>query len=242
MEGVTPGGEGEGCLRSRALAESEVTTRLPVTILYVGQGGSPEEPRSPITLRLLTQNIPMATYSTKFSFTVPCSKDEFALLREIMEGDPFRDVLTFYAVHQETGDGQQVWFQSRQHGNPTEVATLLHMFLKQAGREDIITFSFAYDCSRPRENAYGGGAVVASAEGYEVIDDGSIRERLAQRAKRRQEGMYRVQAEIGVHADTPEEAAESAREAFRDPTTTATVFDVFAPERKRIDTRALESI
>lgn len=177
----------------------------------------------------------MATYSTKFSFTVPCSKEEFDLLREIMEGDPFPDILTFAAVHQKTKGGEQVWFQSRQHGNPSEVARVLHKFLKQAGREDVITFSFGNDCSRPRENAYGGGAVVASAEGFEVVDGHSLRQQLAQRAKRRQEGMYRVQTEMDVRADTPEEAAESAREALQDPMTAATVFDVFDPGRKRVD-------
>ena len=62
----------------------------------------------------------MATYSTKFSFTVPCSKEEFNLLREIMEGDPFPDILTFAAAHQKTKGGEQVWFQSRQHGNPSQ--------------------------------------------------------------------------------------------------------------------------
>lgn len=44
---------------------------------------------------------------------------------------------------------------------------------------------------------------------------------------------YRVVWEIDIEAESPEEAAEQALEAQRDPESIATVFDVFEASGKR---------
>ncbi len=55
-------------------------------------------------------------------------------------------------------------------GNPSQVAAVLEAYLKRFNLTGVLTFSWAYTCSKMRSDNFGGGAAVVTAEGSKFID------------------------------------------------------------------------
>lgn len=74
-----------------------------------------------------------------------------------------------------------LWIYAEESGNPAQVAVVLETFLKQFRPTGVITFSWAYTCSKLRVNEFGGGAAVVTAEGTKTLDAQSWAEDLAEK-------------------------------------------------------------
>lgn len=72
-----------------------------------------------------------------------------------------------------------LWIYAEESGNPDQVATVLELFLQKFRPTGVITFSWAYTCSKLRANEFGGGAAVVTADGTKVLDAQSWAEDLA---------------------------------------------------------------
>lgn len=72
-----------------------------------------------------------------------------------------------------------LWIYAEESGNPDQVATVLEMFLQKFRPTGVITFSWAYTCSKLRVNEFGGGAAVITADGTKMLDAQSWAEDLA---------------------------------------------------------------
>jgi hypothetical protein len=55
-------------------------------------------------------------------------------------------------------------------GNPHQVAAVLEAYLQKFQPKGVLTFSWAYTCSKMRSDQFGGGAAVITAEGSKFID------------------------------------------------------------------------
>lgn len=72
-----------------------------------------------------------------------------------------------------------VWIYAEQSGNPDQVAVVLEEYLKKFNPTGVVTFSWAYTCSKLRVNEFGGGAAVVTSEGTKTLDAQSWAEDLA---------------------------------------------------------------
>ncbi len=72
-----------------------------------------------------------------------------------------------------------LWLYAEESGNPDQVAVVLEAFLKKFRLTGVITFSWAYTCSKLRVNEFGGGAAVVIATGTKFLDSQSWAEDLA---------------------------------------------------------------
>lgn len=59
----------------------------------------------------------------------------------------------------------QVWLYTEEGGDLDLVCLMIQIFLKEFKLGDVITLAWAETCSRPRYDAFGGGAVVITAKG-----------------------------------------------------------------------------
>jgi hypothetical protein len=181
----------------------------------------------------------MANYYTQFSFAIDVEPEQEEALREAEEetthlhDEEFPpDVLVKYGPIENRGEAF-IQHPGGARGTPEDAGQLVSRFLDKIGSDETVTFTYANTCQKPRLDAFGGGYVVATREGYEIgsaYSDARSANSIAEN-----EGTMRVQAEIDVEAETPEEAAQRAQEHFQEPGTTATVFDVFDPLKTRVD-------
>jgi hypothetical protein len=72
-----------------------------------------------------------------------------------------------------------LWIYGEESGNPDQVALVLEEYLKKFDPTGVITFSWAYTCSKLRVNEFGGGAAVVTADGTKTLDAQSWAEDLA---------------------------------------------------------------
>lgn len=72
-----------------------------------------------------------------------------------------------------------LWLYAEESGDPDQVAAVLEEFLKKFRPTGVITFSWAYTCSKLRVNEFGGGAAVVTADGTSILDAQSWTEDLA---------------------------------------------------------------
>ena len=70
-----------------------------------------------------------------------------------------------------TRDGDGLWITHDESINIDAVAQLLHEVLKKFDLDNIISFEYACTCSKPRTDAYGGGAAVVTKD--EMLIEGS---------------------------------------------------------------------
>lgn len=56
------------------------------------------------------------------------------------------------------------WLHTEDVGGTDFAAALIQAFLRRFNKTDVIGFEFAHDCSKPRLDAYGGGAMVITAQ------------------------------------------------------------------------------
>ena len=62
-----------------------------------------------------------------------------------------------------------LWIHS-ENATPELVAEFVQRFLAKFHPDKMFAFSWAYYCSKPRLDEFGGGAAIVRADGYETID------------------------------------------------------------------------
>jgi hypothetical protein len=116
----------------------------------------------------------VADYYTHFSFAIEkLTDDERAWLRTLLAGagdEPTEDLARLLSDPDYVGfswafeDDGSLWVYSDTSGTPEDAAALVQEFLSRFRPDDVLAFEWANTCSRPRLDAYGGGAVVVTAE------------------------------------------------------------------------------
>lgn len=135
----------------------------------------------------------MADYYTHFSFLVPFSldgdkaQDERHVQRIVTEltetiedanendgNDTFTDDSMPYALTVEA-HGTEVWITDDAGESGVEAAeAAVRWLLDQPGSPDVVSFEWANTCSKPRTDAYGGGAmVIAKGHATEWLNTGT---------------------------------------------------------------------
>lgn len=135
----------------------------------------------------------MADYFTNFGFTVPLANPEqlaialdlFRQMSSIQQGDEapaefpsalkeFADDCVFEAEAGRKAD--ELWLHS-DCGGVDAVCEFAHHLLQRFQSKDIVTFEWSYDCTKPRSNAFGGGAaIITAAEIKSITTSDWIRE------------------------------------------------------------------
>lgn len=72
-----------------------------------------------------------------------------------------------------------LWIYAEEAGQPEHVAAVLEAFLQKFRPTGVITFSWAYTCSKLRPGEFGGGAALVTADGTKMLDAQSWAEDLA---------------------------------------------------------------
>lgn len=118
----------------------------------------------------------MADYYTHFSFIVSLASAEqqtyalelFRQMHAIREGDDIppdfpsalKEVADDCVFNLDPGsEPHELWFHSDTGGTDAVCAFVQHL-LARFQLNDCVTFEWSHDCSKPRTDAYGGGAAV----------------------------------------------------------------------------------
>jgi hypothetical protein len=133
----------------------------------------------------------MADYYTKFSFEISDLTDdesawltnvlaffedpvntedphgEYAALMDAMSDTEYPDFSTGFEPAENGTPG--LWIYGDQSGTPEDAATFVQAFLAKFRPDKAVGFEFANTCSKPRLDAFGGGAAFVTAEGAEFI-------------------------------------------------------------------------
>ena len=108
----------------------------------------------------------MANNYTEFSFMLDnVSDEELSWLTHFERRfyDLYEDDFFGPAYYERSGDG--LWFNSDAgEGDIDFTAYLIHRFLHHFKRPDIVSFTWAATCSKPRVGEFGGGGVIISAK------------------------------------------------------------------------------
>ena len=129
----------------------------------------------------------MADYFTHFSCLLDVGTPDkaaraFALFQELRAADQDADdpeVTGFDLVRQDAPDGSALWIHDDDHG---DVEAVIRFVLRLAEELDLIGlwgFQYALTCSRPRLDAFGGGAHVIDLGTRNSIGSTSSQEWLA---------------------------------------------------------------
>ena len=129
----------------------------------------------------------MADYFTYFSVVVPlmdtrqqqyaldlAGKAAAACFRD--EGEPasaeipaeLLDVLEDWHFETEKDENHSIWLHSQDGGIDAVCAFIQHL-LKKFNLEGRVEFEWSHDCSRPRVDAYGGGAAIVTAQEIQTM-------------------------------------------------------------------------
>ena len=121
----------------------------------------------------------MADYYTHFSFIVGLANAEqqasalelFRQMSALQQGDEvpaefpsaLKEVADDCVFNLDPGsEPHELWFHSDTGGTDAVSAFVQHL-LQKLGSTDVVTFEWSHDCSRPRTDAYGGGAAIITA-------------------------------------------------------------------------------
>ena len=121
----------------------------------------------------------MADYFTNFSLVLPlkdATEQQYALdlaeraASKRFEAEPatadlpedLKDVLEDWAFETEKDGDNSIWLHSYEGGIDAVCAFIQHL-LKKFNPEGRVEFEWSNDCSKPRLDAYGGGAAVITA-------------------------------------------------------------------------------
>lgn len=125
----------------------------------------------------------MATYTTSFSFTVPVTAPESAVLELVeaaelaAEGSPqsiFGEDQQPGGLHFEAHD-DGVWVTDQGgEGNIHGAIAAVDFLLTRAGSPDEVIFDWADGCSRPLEDAYGGGTVRITSTSTRMLHTSNV--------------------------------------------------------------------
>ena len=127
----------------------------------------------------------MADYFTHFSFTVSLANkaehdyalDRFHQLSAAQQGDEFpadfpaalKEVAEDDGFELDTGsEHHELWFHS-DAGGIDAVCVFVQHLLQKFNPTGCVTFEWSHDCSKPRTDAYGGGAAVITAKEIKTL-------------------------------------------------------------------------
>lgn len=130
----------------------------------------------------------MANYFTNFSLVLPledASQQQYALDLAVkaasrrFEDAPSMDdlpedlknvnVLENWNFEIEADGDKSIWLHSYEGGIDAVCAFIQHL-LKKFNSEDRVEFEWSNDCSKPRTDAYGGGAAVITAKNITTMN------------------------------------------------------------------------
>lgn len=120
----------------------------------------------------------MADYFTEFSLvmdvseTEKCWIDRFLDLSKALVDESIYETITVSFGESRTGADHEVWFHSfgYQQSSVNALSEFLHRFLIKFDRDDVVILEWANTCSKPRVDAFGGGAAVISRLGIHFIN------------------------------------------------------------------------
>lgn len=105
----------------------------------------------------------MADYYTQFSFAIPeITEKEKKYIEKQLENAPSEGSDFNWAI-----DEDGLWIYSEESGSPDDAAGFVQEFLKKFRPKESVGFEFAFSCSKPRLDSYGGGAAFVTAESQE---------------------------------------------------------------------------
>lgn len=125
----------------------------------------------------------MADYFTHFSCLLDVGSPDkatraLALFQELRAADQ-ADVAGFDLVHQDAPDGCSLWIHNDDHGDVEAVIRFVMRLAEDLDLTGVWGFQYALTCSRPRLDAFGGGAHVIDLGARKSIGWTSTQEWLA---------------------------------------------------------------
>ena len=127
----------------------------------------------------------MADYFTNFSFNVPLASKEqqdyalklFLQMSAIQQGNdipedfpaPLKEVCEDCSFDADADGPTNLWLHSCYGGIDAVCAFVQHL-LQQFDPEGVISFEWSHDCSKPRTDAYGGGAAHITAKEIKTLN------------------------------------------------------------------------
>lgn len=133
----------------------------------------------------------MANYYTKLSFEIEGTAEQITALQIILDEEPeeededghdpepssFVNALFKSPNEDESGhgcetalseDGCLLWISSDEDLQADKLADLLALWMKEQDIDTPLGFEYSFDCSKPRTDAYGGGACYIGPRGDSV--------------------------------------------------------------------------
>lgn len=104
-----------------------------------------------------------------------------------------------FAAEVEDDDG--LWIHSDESGDVDEAARFVQVFLQKFRPDESVGFEYANTCSKPRLDAFGGGAALITAESIEFMHSGGW---LSKRMTTPTEAGFRLTVFGGDHQDFTE--------------------------------------
>lgn len=137
----------------------------------------------------------MAEYFTSISFGLAVPADHHSWFQEYIEKRADSDMCEEpdeYIDFNITYSPEHVAFSS-EDGTVclAGLTTMLHRYLKEMNPDAVIQFQIAYTCSRPRWDAYGGGACVITAKSVYLEGTGDWIARQLKRVNQKRTTKYR---------------------------------------------------
>jgi hypothetical protein len=133
----------------------------------------------------------MANYYTEFSFTVAlpnkealvealdlyrrCGEDESTIPEEL---ESVREQGVGFHLEEESNEQSNeqypptLWFHSEDGGNIDSVCMFIQYLLKKNDMKNAVGFEYALTCSKPRIDAFGGGACMITADKIDGFNSG----------------------------------------------------------------------
>ena len=136
----------------------------------------------------------MADYYTVFSLVVDMSESEkhwidrfLNLCETLVDEDNYETIHVDYLESRSGNADHEAWFYSYgcEYSSVNALSELLRRFLIKFDRDDVISLEWANTCSKPRIDAFGGGAVVISRLGIDFINTTAWSHEISQRVGRR---------------------------------------------------------
>lgn len=122
----------------------------------------------------------MADYFTEFSLVMEVNETEkrwidryLDLSKALVDESTYDPVTAKFGESRSVAD-HEVWFHSfgYQQSSVNTLSELLRRFLIKFDRDDVVVLEWANTCSKPRVDAFGGGAAVVSRLGISFINTG----------------------------------------------------------------------
>jgi hypothetical protein len=144
----------------------------------------------------------MADYFTEFSIVMDMSEsekrwiDRFLVLGKALADESICETIAVKFGESRSGADHEAWFHSfgYQQSSVNALSELLHRFLIKFDRDDVVILQWANTCSKPRVDAFGGGAAVISRLGIHFINTAVWADGVSQKVGRK------LAEERAVHA------------------------------------------